>query len=157
MKKLTLLLLVLAFSSFVQADDADIEDVKTCLRNFGKHPFNAEKPSFDVLATRVKVFGIGGNTTDTNVTKEPNLVLIKPNVTVLSKTELHLLNPNGWYCLKGQVAVLGKSKINLHCKAKITSSSDGMTVLGKDDGNKGVTVLGSTNINLVGCEKSAAN
>lgn len=153
MNKLTLLLLILAFSSFVQADDADINDVKACLKNFGKHPFNAEKPQFDVLSAKVKVLGIGGSTVDDNITKEPKLILIKPNVTVLSKANLNLLNPNGWYCLKGQVAVLGKSIINLNCKAKITSSSDGVTVLGGSDGDNGVTVLGSTRVVRTGCEK----
>jgi hypothetical protein len=155
MKKLTLLLLVLSFSSFVHADDADMTDIKACLKNFGKHPFNAENPQFDVLKAKVKVLGIGGTTVDDNITKEPKLILIKPNVTVLSKTNLNLLNPNGWYCLKGQVSVLGKAIINLHCTAKITSSSDGVTVLGGSDGDNGVTVLGKTKVVRVGCDKPA--
>jgi hypothetical protein len=72
--------------------------------------------------------------------------LIKANVAVLSKATLDLMNPQGWYCLKGQVSVLGKSEIHLHCSAHLTSSSDGATVMGASDTDKGVTVLGSTRV-----------
>ncbi len=153
MKNLTLLLLALSFSAFAVADDTDMKDIKACLLNFKTHPFDIMKPEFDTLSAKVKVLGIGGTTVDSNITTAPRLVLIKPNVTVLSKTNLSLLNPNGWYCLKGQVSVLGKSIINLHCDAKITSSSDGVTVLGAGDNANGVTVLGTSQLNRVGCEK----
>ena len=61
----------------------------------------------------------------------------KANMTAIKAClkNFNLLNPNGRYSLKGQVSVLGKAIINLHCKAKITLSSDG---------NNGTTVLEST-------------
>jgi len=73
------------------------------------------------------------------------------NHAVLSKSDLNLLNPNGWSCLKGQVSVLSKSKIHLHFKAKLASSKDGVTVLGGHDQDSGVTVLGSSPLTRVDC------
>ena len=92
---------------------------------------------------------------------KPELVLVKPNVAVMTKNHLNLLNPNGWYCLKGQVSVLGKSEIHLHCKAKLASNRDGVSVLGATDHDSGVTVLGKSELKRVGCpekegEKTAA-
>ena len=142
-------------SAFASDQDAgDISTVQACLKNFGKHPFNAEKPHFRVMAAKVRVFGIGGKTQDEVATNKPELILVKPNVSVMSKSDLNLLNPNGWYCLKGQVSVLGKSLIHLHCDAKLTSSRDGVTVLGGNDHDAGVTVLGTTNLDRVGCPES---
>jgi hypothetical protein len=149
---------VLAITSGFASDQdpGDIETVKACLRNFGKNPFNAEKPHFRTMSAKVRVFGIGESTQDEIATDKPELVLVKPNVSVMSKSNLNLLNPNGWYCLKGQVSVLGKSEIHLHCTAKLASSKDGVTVLGGNDHDSGVTVLGSTKITREGCEDSAA-
>ncbi len=157
MIKITLILFVFSLSLSAQTTrDNDIEHVKSCLQKFSKHPFNETKPVFDTFLPKVKVLGIGGTTSDSLATAQPNLVLIKPTVTVLSKTELNLLNPNGWYCLKGLVSVLGKSIINLHCNAKLATSEDGVTILGGNESEKGVTVLGSTIINKVGCAKNSA-
>ena len=157
MKTLAFVLLALvitpAFAS--DQDEGDIAAVKACLKNFGKHPFYAEKPRFRTMAAKVKVFGIGESTRDEKATEKAELVLVKPNVAVMSKNELNLLNPNGWYCLKGQVAVLGKSTIHLHCNAKLASSRDGVTVLGGNDHDSGVTVLGSTRVEKVDCPETA--
>ncbi len=136
-------------------DESDINVVKACLKNFGKHPFDAEKPHFRVMAAKVRVLGIGGKTFDDKPTAKPELVLVKPNVSVLSKNDLVLNNPNGWYCLKGQVAVLGKAVIHPHCKAKLVSSRDSVTVLGGNDHDTGVTVLGTTNVDRIGCDEES--
>ena len=155
---LALVLLLTALPSFASDQDAgDIEAVKACLKNFGKHPFNAETPHFRTMSAKVRVFGIGQSSQDEKATDKPELVLVKPNVAVLSKNDLNLMNPNGWYCLKGQVSVLGKSEIHLHCSAKLASSRDGVTVLGGNDHDSGVTVLGSSQLTRVGCpeEKTA--
>ena len=133
------------------AEDGDIVAIKNCLRNWPKQPFGKEMPEYRVLATKVKVLGIGGEVKDSVVTEKPELILIKPNVTVLSKAEMSLLNPQGWYCLKGAVSVLGKSVIHLQCKANLTSSKDGATVMSGGDSTEGVTVLGSSSIDRVGC------
>ena len=147
---LAVLGLSLSFSSLVAAED-DLQAVQACLAHFKTHPFNAKAPVYQTLSTGVKVFGIGSKTEDLNVTEKPTLVLIKTNVTVLSKNRMNLMNPNGWYCLKGQVAVLGKSEIHLSCKAKLASSTDGVNVLGGSNTENGVTVLGSSKIIREGC------
>lgn len=136
--------------------ETDMQVVQSCLNHFGTHPFDAKNPSFFTISTKVKVLGIGDETVDYNKTDKPQLILVKSNVTVLSKNLLRLMNPNGWYCLKGQVAVLGKAEIHLSCKAKIASSKDGTTVLGGNDANNGVIVLGSSRIIREGCEAPKA-
>jgi hypothetical protein len=136
-------------------EEGDLGAIRSCLAHWGKTaPFDTKSPKFRVLSAKVKVLGIGGETRDDVSTDAPDLVLIKANVNVLSKTELNLLNPNGWYCLKGQVAVLGKSEVKLHCKANLASSYDGATVMGGSDTDQGVTVLGSSRLTRVGgCAK----
>jgi hypothetical protein len=144
---LAMLLLVPAFS---YASDAD--EIKSCLEHWKEHPFKGEHPKFRTLISRVKVMGIGDEVGDTAKTDKPDLVLVKPNVTVMSKSVLKLLNPNGWYCMKGKVSVLGKSEIQLHCKAKLASSNSGAVVMGSDNADTGgVTVLGETRVTRVDC------
>jgi hypothetical protein len=94
----------------------------------------------------------GRELSDEGKTKEPDLVLIKPNVSVMSKTELRLMNPKGWYCLKGSVAVLGTTRVQLNCKASMTASAGGANVLGANDAQSGITVMGSSRIEKVGCD-----
>lgn len=137
-------------------DEDDIEAVRSCLRNFGTHPFKSERPTFRTMGAKVRVFGIGGKTEDETVTSSPELVLVKPNVAVMSKGDLSLLNPNGWYCLHGQTAVLGKTEVKLHCDAKLSSTRDGVTVFGNTDYDKGVTVLGVSRVTRVGCPKKSS-
>lgn len=152
--KNTLSLAVLALSltfTTVAAAETDLEAIQACLVHFKTHPFDAKAPAFQTLSTGVKVFGIGSSTNDLTNTETPKLVLIKTNVTVMSKNKLQLMNPNGWYCLKGQVSVLGKTEIHLNCKSKIASSTDGVNVLGGSNTENGVTVLGSSKIVREGC------
>jgi len=145
------LLFVMMAAGVAQAGDMD--EIRSCLDHWKEHPFKEQHPKFRTLITRVKVMGIGDEVSDQTKTEKPELVLVKPNVTVMSKSVLRLLNPNGWYCLKGKVAVLGKSEIQLHCKAHMTNSSSGAVVLGSDrQGSGGVTVLGETSVTRVGCE-----
>ena len=154
MKYLSLILSAL-LSLAVQA--GDLEEVQQCLRNWKKHPFNSANPDYRVMAARVKVMGIGGEVYDAKPTSVPELVLLKPAVTVMSKSTITLMNPRGWYCLKGRVDVLGKSEINLHCKAHLATSNDGATVLGSNDSDTGVTVLGKSVINRIGCGAAGAD
>jgi hypothetical protein len=159
MKKLSLLLCfcVVAPCFASDQDAGDVAAVKACLKNFGKHPFNAEHPTFRTMSAKVRVFGIGQSSHDEKPTDKPELVLVKPNVAVFSKNDLDLLNPNGWYCLKGQVSVLGKSEIHLHCKAKLASSRGGVTVFGGNDHDSGVTVLGSSRLTRVDCPEKKSD
>ena len=150
---LALAVTALPLALYVPSGNAQELDssVAACLKAWGKHPFG-KHPSYRTLGTTVKVFGIGRNPSDTEVTSAPSLVLINPGVNVMGGTVYELLNPNGWYCLKTTVNVMGGMVIQAHCKAHIASSSDGTTVLGNNNTSKGVTVMGSTQVETVGCD-----
>ena len=125
--------------------------IASCLRAWGKQPFGSN-PRYKTLSTSVKVFGIGANPADTERTGAPALVLVNPGVNVMGGTTLELLNPNGWYCFKSNVNVMGSLRIKAACKAHLASAHDGTTVLGSNSDNKSVTVMGKTQVELVGCE-----
>ncbi len=125
--------------------------IQTCIQAWGKHPFGA-KPSYTTMATSVKVFGIGRNPSDSAHTDRPALVLVNPGVNVMGGTTLELLNPNGWYCFRSNVNVMGKLTIRASCKAHLASAHDGATVVGSNQSGKSVTVFGNTTVELVGCE-----
>ncbi|MCF6346085.1 MAG: hypothetical protein L3J00_06405 [Thiomicrorhabdus sp.] len=157
MKKHVLICCSSVFSLFfvsTYAQAGDVETVKACLANWSQHPFDAQNPKFRTYATKVTVFGIGGKVRDTEHTPQADLVLIKPNVSVMSKSTMDLLNPNGWYCLQNKVNVMSSTTINLHCKASMTSNDSGMTVLGgnSESQESEITVLGGARVNLVGCD-----
>ncbi len=127
--------------------------IKSCLAAWGEHPFrSAEEQPFKVLSPSVKVLGVGQDVTDESETDEPQLVLVKPSVNVLTKSNFRLMNPNGWYCFAANVTVLAKSEITAHCRAHLASSRDGVTVAGGNKGTEGVTVLGKAVVRRVGCE-----
>jgi hypothetical protein len=148
---LTLLVfcLLLLAPMVVSAQEVD-GSIAACLKAWGTHPFG-QNPQFKTLQTSVKVFGIGKNTSDTEITNSPSLVLVNPGVNVMGGTVIELLNPNGWYCLRTTVNVMGGVNIRAHCKAHLASTSDGTTVMGNNSENKGVTVMGSTNVERIDC------
>jgi hypothetical protein len=129
----------------------DLAAIQACLANWGEHPFDTHNPKFRILGSQVKVFGIGGNINETQKTDTPELVLIKSNVSVMTKSRMNLLNPNGWYCLQGKVNVMAKSIITIDCQAHLATSSPGTTVLGSSNNQEGVTVLGKAEIHRVNC------
>ena len=122
-----------------------------CLAAWGDHPFG-KNPKYKTLSTSVKVFGIGQASGDTKATAEPALVMVNAGVNVMVGSKIELLNPNGWYCLKSNVNVMGGMKIKAHCKAHLASAVEGVTVLGNNSENKAVTVMGKTTVELVGCK-----
>lgn len=123
-------------------------DVKACLDQWGNPPFKDIKNlKFRVIKSGVKVFGLGSNVVDNTVTSYPQLIYIRPAVSVMSKTTYELMNPNGWYCFKSKVNVLGESVIKAACNAHIVASKGNTAVLGKGEKeNKGTTVLGESHI-----------
>ena len=132
-------------------NNSGAEAISKCLKAWGTHPFG-EKPDYKTLSTSVKVFGIGQNPKDSQVTDKPALVLINPAVNVMGGTVYELQNPQGWYCFRANVNVMGGLIIKANCKAHLASSTTGATVMGTDEaGNKGVTVMGTTKVELVGC------
>lgn len=146
---LFVLLLALISPTHAMADDAD-SSIAACLQAWGKHPFGKNTPH-KTMQTSVKVFGIGKTAGDSEITRSPALVLVNPGVNVMGGSTIELLNPNGWYCLRNTVNVMGGLKIRAHCGAHLASSSDGATVLGNSE-SKGVTVMGSTQVERVDCK-----
>jgi len=141
------LLLLLLAPTPAQADQA----VDGCIAAWKNSPFKKGTAPDQVVGTQVKVFGIGKDDYSDAPTDKPRLILIKPSVNVLGKTSFHLLNPNGWYCFRANVSVLGKMNIDAVCGAKLASSKeDGTSVLGSDESDRGVTVLGSLRVNRLG-------
>ncbi|MGE4133736.1 MAG: hypothetical protein AB7F86_19015 [Bdellovibrionales bacterium] len=145
------LVLLLALPLFAMATDQDEIDV--CLSNWKDHPFKGHSNDFRTISAKVKIMGIGGELKDDAKSEQPELILVKPTVNVMSKQVVKLLNPNGWYCLKSSVAVLGKTQIELGCGAKFTASNTGATVLGSGDEDSGVTVLGKSEITREKCSQ----
>ena len=134
-------------------DDSEINAIRGCLAAWGEHPFNsADEQPFRAISPSVKVLGVGQDVTDETVTDQPQLVLVKPSVNVLTKSNFRLMNPNGWYCFAANVTVLAKSEITAHCRAHLASSRDGLTVAGGNKGTEGVTVLGKAVVRRVGCD-----
>ena len=146
---IAVLCLLLSAPAAVAAQEVD-SSIAACLKAWGKHPFG-NNPTFKTLSTSVKVFGIGKSTSDTEVTSSPTLILVNPGVNVMGGTVIELLNPNGWYCLRATVNVMGGLNLRAHCRAHLASSTDGATVMGNNAENKGVTVMGSTNVERVDC------
>ncbi len=121
-------------------------DVRACLGNWGDHPFtNTKELRFRVIDPDVKIFGLGGNVVDTVQTRLPQLIYIRPAVSVMSKATYELMNENGWYCFKAKVNVMSKSVIKAACGAHIVTTKGKTTVLGKgEDDKKGTTVMGKS-------------
>jgi hypothetical protein len=139
------------FSIPTFATETEVDSsISSCLKAWGKHPFG-NNPKYKTLATSVKVFGIGEDTNDLEVTGSPSLVLINPGVNVMGGTTVELLNPNGWYCFRTNVNVMGGFNIKIHCKAHLASATEGVTVLGSNSDKNSVTVMGSTEVERVGC------
>lgn len=145
-----LLLGVCAMASAVAADEVD-SPVSSCLKAWGKHPFG-QNPQYKTLSTSVKVFGIGPDTIDAEPTSRPALVLVNPSVNVAGGAEIQVLNPNGWYCFRTTVSVMGGLTIKAHCKAHLATTSGDVLAVGNTADEKGITVMGSTQVERVGCD-----
>lgn len=149
--KYLVVFLMFIFNSPLKAEDDNNDSIHRCLKAWGKHPFGSN-PEYRTLSTSVKVFGIGQSSNDTEVTSSPQLVMVNAGVNVMGGSEIELLNPNGWYCLKSNVNVMGGMTIKTHCKSHLASAVEGVTVLGSNSNNKAVTVMGKTTVELVGCK-----
>lgn len=143
--------LALSLPMDVSAREVD-SSIAACLKAWGDHPFG-ETPQFKTLETSVKVFGIGKEIADTEATSAPSLVLIDPSFNVMGGSTIKLLNPNGWYCLRTTVSILGNVDIRAHCKAQLASTSSGTTVLGNNGENRNIKDLTLTVIGSVAVER----
>lgn len=148
-----LLALCLALSFPLLASAAELDSsIAACLKVWPDHPFG-NAPQFKTLATSVKVFGIGSETGDTETTSSPSLVLINPNFNLLGGSNIELMNPNGWYCLRTTVSIIGSVNIRAHCKAHLASTSDGATVRGNMGENRSIKNLAVTVVSALSVER----
>jgi hypothetical protein len=151
---------VLALSAWgsatsVHAQEADTVQsaAQACMRAWGsQHPFT-DTPPLRTVSGAVRVLGRGSSVADREVTDFPVLVVVQPGVNVLGESEMELLNPNGWYCLRAAVNVGGGLRIKLHCDAHIASATSGTSVFG-DNAGRGVSVMGAISVERVGCARS---
>lgn len=134
-----------------RADDQPALDA--CIGSWGSaSPFKKGTPATKVIATSVKVFGIGSEGATDEPTSSPSLVLVRPAVNVMGKSVVKMTNPQGWYCFVSNVNVAGKVEIEIPCDAHIASAKeDGTAVGASDDSGKGVTVFGALQITRKGC------
>lgn len=138
-----------------QAQDADPVQsaARACMRAWGSaHPFT-ETPPLRTVSGAVRVLGRGSSVADREVTDFPVLVVVEPGVNVLGDSEMELLNPNGWYCLRAAVNVGGGLRIKLACDAHLASATSGTSVFG-DNAGRGVSVMGAISVERVGCQKT---
>lgn len=155
MQKSSLIAALLAASTLVpvvaRADDQPALDA--CIRSWGSaSPFKQGTPATKVIATSVKVFGIGSEGATDEPTSAPSLVLVRPAVNVMGKSVVKMTNSQGWYCFVSNVNVAGKVEIEIPCDAHIASAKeDGTAVGASDDSGKGVTVFGALQITRKGC------
>ena len=141
--------------SLVLADTGDQEALDQCIAYWGKaSPFRKGTPAEGVIASGVKVFGLGSSSTgDDPVTSKPRLVLVRPAVNVMGRSTIKLSNPHGWYCFRSNVTVMGKLEIDAQCHAHLaTAREEGTAVGAADESSKGVAVFGALRVNRFGCE-----
>ena len=143
--------LALSVPTAVSAEEVD-SSIAACLKAWGDHPFG-KNPQFKALETSVKVFGIGNTIGDTEPTSSPSLVLINPIFNVMGVSAVELLNPNGWYCLRTTVSLLGKVSVRAHCKAQLAATSDGNTARGNNSENRAIKNLGVTVMGTISIER----
>lgn len=125
-----------------------------CIAAWGaKSPFRKGAHADKVVTGGVHVFGIGkGNAGGDAPTDRPSLIMVRPAVNVLGKTTLRLGNPNGWYCFRSNVTVMGKMTVEAHCSAHLASAKgEGTSVMAADESDKGVAVMGALRIERFDC------
>jgi hypothetical protein len=137
-----------------RADDQPALDA--CIASWGSAaPFKKGTAATKVIATGVKVFGIGSDNATDEPTAKPSLVLVRPAVNVMGKSTMKLNNPNGWYCFVSNVNVAGKMEIEVPCNAHVASAKeDGTSVGAVDESNKGVSVFGALRVTRTGCAEA---
>ena len=149
----SLLALCLAALSPAQLCAKEVDSsVAACLKAWGENPFGAN-PQYRTYGTSIKVFGIGNDIEDTKRTSAPELVLIEPSVNLMGASTIELLNPNGWYCMRTTVSLLGRVHIRAHCKAHLAATSAGATAVGNTVDNRYFRDLSVTSIGSVSVER----
>ncbi len=134
---------------------ADYAKVAACLQSWtGQGLSAADADQYRLVDSSVRVMGFGSSeVTDDVSTSYPQVILVRPNVSVMTKTSWKLLNPNGWYCFDTSVAVMAKDEIELGCGAHLADGHSAVSVVGASDRSGGVTVLGEMKVMRDLCTK----
>jgi len=143
--------LALSFPTAASTKGVD-SPIAACLKAWGDHPFGAA-PQFKTLGTSVRVFGIGSAATDKESTSAPSLILIEPSINLMGGSTIELLNPNGWYCMRTTLSIMGTLNIRAHCKARLAATSAGSTAVGNNVENRYFKDLAVTSIGSVEVER----
>lgn len=143
--------LALCVPTVVSASEVD-SSIAACLNAWGDHPFG-KNPQFKTVDTSVTVLGIGRMPADTEPTTSPSLVLIYPTVNVLGGSTIELMNPNGWYCMRTTVSIIGGVHIRAHCKAHLAATSAGITAVGNNVENRNIRDITVTAVGSVSVER----
>lgn len=130
------------------------DSLSSCLRAWGQHPFGTD-PAYRTLGTTFNIFGVGTDLKDPYPSDTADLVLVRPSLNIMGGTTVELLNPNGWYCLQGDVTVMGRLTIQADCQARLAFAGEGLSVLAGGSPKQAITVLGATRIERVGCGEMA--
>jgi hypothetical protein len=156
LSKVLVMLLLAGLPALAAADEGDKQALDQCIAAWGKSsPFRKGTRADGVIATGVKVFGIGQSSSgDDPVTRQPRLVLVRPAVNVMGRSTIRLANPHGWYCFRSNVTVMGKLEIDAQCHAHLANARESGTAVGAaDESNKGVAVFGALRVKRFGCDK----
>ncbi len=143
--------MMLSFPMAVSARESD-NAIAACLKAWGENPFG-KTPKFKTLETSVRVFGIGSEPNDTEPTSSPSLVLINPSFNVLGGSTIELLNPNGWYCMRTTVSIMGRVSVRAKCEAHLASTSAGVTVVANNGENRSFKDIAVTSIGSIAVER----
>ncbi len=150
---LAFLAFCLALSVPMAASAQEVDSsIAACLKAWGDHPFG-KTPKFKTLDMSVKVFGLGTSARDVEPTSTPALVLVQPVFNVVGISTVELLNPNGWYCLRTTVSLVGALSVRAHCKAQLAATSDGAAALGNKGDNREIKNLGVTVMSSIAIER----
>ena len=143
--------LALSLPTAVSAKEVD-SSIAACLKAWGDHPFG-KAPQFKTLDGTLTAFGIGRKAGDREPTSVPSLVLIEPSFNVMGGSTIDLLNPNGWYCMRTTLSIMGTLSIRAHCKAHLAATSAGSTAVGNNTENRNIKDLAVTSIGSVEVER----
>ena len=148
-----LLALGLALSLPVTPSAREVDNsITSCLKAWGEHPFG-KSPQFKTMGPTLKVLGLGSEPDDLKATGSPSLVLIEPSFNLFGVSTIDLMNPNGWYCLRTPVSIVGRLHIRAHCKARLASNSDGITLVANHGPNRSLKDLAVVTVSSIDVQR----
>jgi|GEM_PF-5959547 len=106
------------------------DKIRKCLSLWGGHPFKKiSAANYKSYAAPVSVAGFGFNAVnDTEASTVDKLVVVNFALNLGGETQMKLMNPKGWYCLKGAVSAgaglgVAHTQIDMHCTSRLAQSN----------------------------------